>query len=261
MRRRKAGFTLIELLVVIAIIAILAAILMPVFARAREKARQASCMSNCKQVGTAALMYTQDYDEKLVPSWITPAPGVDGRLTTWPFLLLPYTKNFQINDCPSYETDWGPSWAGPANINTANGYLAHNHDQIGWGNSITAARVRRPAQLIYFMDAMTVFTGDDPWQGQLEGYDKYAQESPDEVRGYKVVSVGNHFRTPYQWCFSLDCVRTWESAVASNRHSGHANVIFVDGHVKAMRPSQFWIGRNKCNLLGTAADLFSPDAG
>jgi len=62
-RRQRWGFTLIELLVVIAIIAILAAILFPVFAQARDKARQASCLSNCKQMGTAWMMYTQDYDE------------------------------------------------------------------------------------------------------------------------------------------------------------------------------------------------------
>jgi len=64
---RKRGFTLIELLVVIAIIAILAAILFPVFAQAREKARAISCLSNCKQMGTAVLMYAQDYDESIVP--------------------------------------------------------------------------------------------------------------------------------------------------------------------------------------------------
>ncbi len=94
----KRGFTLIELLVVIAIIAILAAILFPVFARAREKARQASCLSNVKQLGLAPQMYAQDYDETLPPS-IAGRPS--GALVTTFDLLEPYTKNKQIERCPS----------------------------------------------------------------------------------------------------------------------------------------------------------------
>ncbi len=92
------GFTLIELLVVIAIIAILAAILFPVFSRAREKARQASCMSNVKQLALAALMYTGDYDETL-PMAIGATP--DGS-QWWTILELlePYVRNPQIARCP-----------------------------------------------------------------------------------------------------------------------------------------------------------------
>ncbi|MEN6401596.1 MAG: DUF1559 domain-containing protein, partial [Armatimonadia bacterium] len=99
---RQRGFTLIELLVVIAIIAILAAILFPVFARAREKARQASCQSNLKQIGLAALMYAQDYDEKLAGSRC--GTGFDkwgngpGRIW-WQGLLMPYAKNYQFFAC------------------------------------------------------------------------------------------------------------------------------------------------------------------
>ncbi len=94
-RRFDEGFTLIELLVVIAIIAILAAILFPVFARAREKARQASCSSNLKQIALGALMYAQDYDERTLPggNW-------DGK-HYWQLNIYPYTKNEQIFACPS----------------------------------------------------------------------------------------------------------------------------------------------------------------
>src|SRR2546422_8211142 len=108
-RTRKRAFTLIELLVVIAIIAILAAILFPVFAQAREKARMATCLSNAKQIGLALQMYTQDYDETLL--W-NPYPGGKGQGSVrgcpgdlpslvWTELLRPYTKSTGIYQCPS----------------------------------------------------------------------------------------------------------------------------------------------------------------
>lgn len=92
---RKKGFTLIELLVVIAIIAILAAILFPVFARARAKAQQNNCLSNLKQLGLGIRMYMSDYDEKSLGAW-TPTPHI-----TWMQALYPYVKNTQIYVCPS----------------------------------------------------------------------------------------------------------------------------------------------------------------
>jgi len=107
-RGKKSGFTLIELLVVIAIIAILAAILFPVFARARENARRTSCLSNVKQIALGVFMYSQDYDEKLPLQYIdldgsdswTPGTNADSD-KGWAQIMQPYLKSTQIFQCPS----------------------------------------------------------------------------------------------------------------------------------------------------------------
>jgi prepilin-type N-terminal cleavage/methylation domain-containing protein/prepilin-type processing-associated H-X9-DG protein len=112
MCRRRSGFTLIELLVVIAIIAILAAILFPVFAQAREKGRQTACLSNCKQLGIALTMYATDYDDRLPPAKIGNSPpyrhgcasngeGYPLWPAFWQDVVQPYTKNRGILRCPS----------------------------------------------------------------------------------------------------------------------------------------------------------------
>jgi prepilin-type N-terminal cleavage/methylation domain-containing protein len=114
---KRRAFTLIELLVVIAIIAILAAILFPVFSQAREKARQASDLSNMRQLGLATLQYNQDHDEVFCPGvsnigWWGWGWGMDpGPLVYWPALLLPYVRNAQIFVSPKFALLWNENFA------------------------------------------------------------------------------------------------------------------------------------------------------
>ena len=125
----KRGFTLIELLVVIAIIAILAAILFPVFARAREKARQTSCLSNLKQIALADNMYAQDHDERMASYTSHPGGSAEpGDYTyNWRAMLAPYIQNEQIFECPSGTSSVGVSpnitSVGTSNPATSHGYL------------------------------------------------------------------------------------------------------------------------------------------
>jgi len=142
---RGKGFTLIELLVVIAIIAILAAILFPVFARAREKARQTACVNNLKEIVLAALMYAQDYDEQGVMF----GDGVDwGSMTyLWPYALQPYIKNSQIYDCPSADATWDGS---ARDCSMSYGIAYSDLAYYGWG--VKLGIVRYPSSVVYFGD-------------------------------------------------------------------------------------------------------------
>src|SRR5205085_4778322 len=132
-RRRYPGFTLIELLVVIAIIAILAAILFPVFAQAREKARQAGCLSNLKQIGLAAQMYAQDYEERLPGTELGEGAGE----YYWLEMLSPYTKNREIFHCPSAAVKTGFQVSGVSEEFSFSYAMNDIHD--GAGRSIGAA--------------------------------------------------------------------------------------------------------------------------
>jgi len=125
----RRGFTLIELLVVIAIIAILAAILFPVFARARAKARQTSCLSNLKQLGLGALMYAGDYDENVVWPFMNHAGPVEwpngdmSTFDTWFRSIHPYVKNIQIYHCGTMPSRW--AWTGQPTSLLYYGYNYH----------------------------------------------------------------------------------------------------------------------------------------
>jgi prepilin-type N-terminal cleavage/methylation domain-containing protein/prepilin-type processing-associated H-X9-DG protein len=201
----RRGFTLIELLVVIAIIAILAAILFPVFAKAREKARSASCMSNLKQIALAGIMYRQDYDERNVPGYIGTDPGSPGRFPPgpvwpetdyvhWPNLLYPYIKNAQIFACPS-DTSVFPGYG----INQTN--AIPDADFEGF---IADSVVQDVAGSVWFMDsAAPVWAGW--WMVTPPGtYDPNAAVTMFDLR-------------------------------VNPRHNDGANFAFYDGHVKWRR--------------------------
>ncbi|MFO8078880.1 MAG: DUF1559 domain-containing protein [Armatimonadota bacterium] len=193
----RRGFTLIELLVVIAIIAILAAILFPVFARAREKARQTSCLSNTKQIMLAVLQYAQDYDETYpyASSWGDP----DNRVY-WDDALQPYINNEQIFRCPS-----SPGQANGYGWNYQNfGYMS-SAGSFSYGPGKTLAEVAEPAE--------TIIIGDNPDQGYYGAGSLFiygpSQRDAD----------GNSTNDP-------------ALANVSKRHNEGGNYGFCDGHSK-----------------------------
>ncbi len=175
--RKKRGFTLIELLVVIAIIALLAAILFPVFARARENARRASCQSNLKQIALGIHQYTQDYDERFPLPWYTGAeiqtdPSMPSynyrcssgtfRVINWSDFIHPYVKSVQIYQCPSYKGK--PAGNPTADISYVyNGYVSAAIRTIG-GNGfwpytqpLAVSQVQYPAEGMLLMDFQSPF--------------------------------------------------------------------------------------------------------
>lgn len=141
---KKKGFTLIELLVVIAIIAILAAILFPVFAKAREKARQTSCTNNAKQIGLAILQYIQDYDEKLPYGQVDSVPVTYTLrgLRTGASVLDPYIKNTQVGECPSGRVGEGYGWI----------YSHMPYRTLYTPEFIKLAELTAPAEVMFFTE-------------------------------------------------------------------------------------------------------------
>jgi prepilin-type N-terminal cleavage/methylation domain-containing protein/prepilin-type processing-associated H-X9-DG protein len=223
-QRRSRGFTLIELLVVIAIIAVLAAILFPVFAQAREKARQASCLSNVRQLGLGWMMYIQDYDETFpqIACWpdncSTPWPW-------WPYSIAPYigqgtpnSANPGIMKCPDLTaSSVAGSWGWPFQ-----GY-GLNPNVITWPNPdqgpVTLAAISSPSNTILQADSL-----GDQYVIPRGIPDPNAPDDPSKDAMPPYICGAS-----YDWWHALDA-----------RHSGRvmAELVFCDGHAKAMRPEQ-----------------------
>ena len=222
---KRRAFTLIELLVVIAIIAILAAILFPVFAQAREAARKASCQSNLKQILGAALMYSQDYDEQYVTSWIGYQVSINGgpkRDVVWMGLILPYTKNVGIYRCPSTTL---VAEVEPQNPQYTS--YGHQHNNMGWQGYSTAslADVKSPAETIFFSD---IGRYPNDWVGFLQNRNR------DD---FTLPTTGSNYSRRYEDCLSCPANRgcCGDATTIANRHSGTCNIGFCDGHVKAIK--------------------------
>jgi len=180
----KRGFTLIELLVVIAIIAILAAILFPVFAKAREKARQTSCLSNVKQMVLGCLQYAQDYDELLPcgrPQYVACA---NDACAFWYHVIMPYVKNNQIFLCPSNNSLGNAGcahyfpWARAMNIQCNYGINCN----FGTSGGVKLGNVVMPAQIYYLCCGMNA--GGGWWRGFKEAHGSCAGYVPGVSAGY-----------------------------------------------------------------------------
>jgi prepilin-type N-terminal cleavage/methylation domain-containing protein/prepilin-type processing-associated H-X9-DG protein len=233
--RRRVGFTLIELLVVIAIIAILAAILFPVFAQAREKARQTACLSNNKQIGTGLMMYMQDFDETypkhldcIVDRIDNSTPQVPPDATcphdSWTTMVEPYIKNKDVFSCPS-RSDILYSYTKNASTRALGGsytllaygmnYWLSSYYYPGGGMNLTNADLSRPADTIWI--AETGNAKETPGTGSYLSYPSYY--------------AGLTARTNATYGFDVKGAR----ARLTNRHNGGSNVIWCDGHAKWVR--------------------------
>lgn len=215
-RRPNKGFTLIELLVVIAIIAILAAILFPVFAQAREAARKSSCQSNLKQIGLAWMMYTQDYDEVAAPNTWSNGGGAYHPCVAQN-RIQPYVKNEGVFHCPS-DAGWAPgnnSW--------------QDNDEPGWGGGFV--QVRGSYTLNSTSHQMAMAAMNAPADYAL-GWDSDYYFRTEGMTGN------------YIWTKSSGAFRA--------RHNGLVSVLFGDGHVKSTKCFElFPCGNAKLNPNNT----------
>lgn len=229
--KKHSAFTLIELLVVIAIIAILAAILFPVFAQAREKARQTACLSNMKQLLTAEQMYTQDYDEMLprIRNFNFTAIGVKWA---WGIqdALGPYVKNDQVWKCPSdpiLRDDCDDTYGSPISYSFTHYQSGQYELESTFGlhayyssqSSKTLASIGAPADTISMFELWTT-------PAYTEGYAYWRWD----VRGVRTLPVYPNTLS-FTWCSS----KPGAARMSIGGHNQLGNYGFADGHAKALR--------------------------
>jgi len=260
-RPTRRAFTLIELLVVIAIIAILAAILFPVFAQAREMARKTSCLSNFKQANLGVLMYVQDYDETIPPvdtgSINGPGWGFGRPDYVWPELVQSYIKNWQVFRCPSdphandRELSVDPN-GNPEMPNDPNHYYYWgSRTDIGFNYTFLSPWVVEPTpagtyvgshgQTIASINqpAGTLMTADTIWDmqgGQPTGAGNWVIEAPciRDSNGASIVPV-NYFYSYGGWQPSPPAAANWLMFGGMwPRHNKMVNISYCDGHAKSM---------------------------
>jgi prepilin-type N-terminal cleavage/methylation domain-containing protein/prepilin-type processing-associated H-X9-DG protein len=249
-RRGKRGFTLIELLVVIAIISILASILFPVFARARENARRASCMSNLKQMGLAMMQYVQDYDEKYPLSYIAiptteiPPGGVWATgVLFWPQALFPYHHSYQVFFCPSSNYPFDASH--PTNAEYGN-YGANRLIVPQATPTISMASVIAPATTYMLFDSSVYMLHPN--------YVYYSPTAPT----YFIPGAAPYAEGLYGAWATNTSINTNEKVQAqkadyeTGRHFGGINMCFADGHVKWLKSSDV-VAEGKKYINGTAS--------
>jgi prepilin-type N-terminal cleavage/methylation domain-containing protein/prepilin-type processing-associated H-X9-DG protein len=230
--RDKKAFTLIELLIVIAIIAILAAILFPVFARARENARRSSCQSNLKQISLGVLQYRQDFDElSIITTTDRSSPNVNGR--GWAFNLQPYLKSTQIYQCPSETTS-------PSDDVTSNGYTDYwiNHNNTLYDSSSNITGGINETSMPF--PTMTVMLGDGDKTGGA-GTVGNNQSCCAGTSSYDMKPEGS-----WDWGWYLVGQATVRADGARQdrgtggiRHLDGINLAFFDGHVKWYKAESF----------------------
>jgi prepilin-type N-terminal cleavage/methylation domain-containing protein/prepilin-type processing-associated H-X9-DG protein len=222
---KRRGFTLIELLVVIAIIAILAAILFPVFAKAREKARQTSCLSNLKQLMLALVMYKQDYDEKWPRHcWGDTVCAPNPAASNWPNGAYAYIKNKQIFECGSNSPGCmmpAVRQQNPAVWGTGGTNYGFNEMLFFQGAGMSDARLKYPAETLVLADCRCQWIG---------GYWSVAFPARSNLTR---VQVAARSTGPGP---GICCAGGWSAqADEATLHNGGSNLAFADGHAKWFR--------------------------
>ena len=239
---QTAGFTLIELLVVIAIIAILASLLFPVFAQAREKARQTACASNLHQIGTAMLQYYQDFDENYTLCYYQAPDGTFSASKTtmsWPRIVQPYLKSTAVFHCPS-------DTAAPGNVpgtgSTAaarypvsyayNYFLGGNFSPTGVPGSTLPATVKQ-SETVLLVDGASI-----PALGMTPALWKPKQAATAATAATPDTKNRSAWLLVHAGTFPVINFADYGAPLA--RHNGSVNVLWADGHAKLLKVNSFY---------------------